>query len=208
MARNLDAKCRQCRREGEKLFLKGEKCFTDKCAVERRSYAPGQHGQRQIRMSNYGTQLREKQKVRRIYGLLERQFRKSYAEADRRKGVTGENLLQLLESRLDTVIYRMGFGASRSEARQIVRHNSILVNGKRVNIPSFQLRQGDVVEVAEKARAQLRIKAALEAAEQRGLPEWLEVDAKGMKGVFKSIPQRSDLPSNINESLVVELYSK
>jgi small subunit ribosomal protein S4 len=208
MARNLDAKCRQCRREGEKLFLKGEKCFTDKCAVERRSYAPGQHGQRQIRMSNYGTQLREKQKVRRIYGLLERQFRKSYAEADRRKGVTGDNLLQLLESRLDTVIYRMGFGASRSEARQIVRHNAILVNGKRVNIPSFQLRQGDVVEVAEKAKAQLRIKAAVEAAEQRGFPEWLEVDAKSMKGVFKSLPQRSDLPSNINESLVVELYSK
>jgi small subunit ribosomal protein S4 len=208
MARNLDAKCRQCRREGEKLFLKGEKCFTDKCAVERRSYAPGQHGQRQIRMSNYGTQLREKQKVRRIYGLLEGQFRKSYAEADRRKGVTGENLLQLLESRLDTVIYRMGFGASRSEARQIVRHNAILVNGKRVNIPSFQLRQGDTVEVVEKAKAQLRIKAAVEAAEQRGFPEWLEVDAKNMKGVFKSIPQRSDLPSNINESLVVELYSK
>jgi small subunit ribosomal protein S4 len=208
MARNLDAKCRQCRREGEKLFLKGEKCFTDKCPVERRSYAPGQHGQRQIRRSDYGTQLREKQKVRRIYGLLERQFRKSYAEADRRKGVTGENLLQLLESRLDTVIYRMGFGASRSEARQIVRHNAILVNGKRVNIPSFQLRQGDVVEVAERAKAQLRIKAAVEAAEQRGLPEWLEVDAKGMKGVFKALPQRSDLPSNINESLVVELYSK
>jgi small subunit ribosomal protein S4 len=208
MARNLDAKCRQCRREGEKLFLKGEKCFTDKCAVERRSYAPGQHGQRQIRMSNYGTQLREKQKVRRIYGLLEGQFRKSYAEADRRKGVTGENLLQVLESRLDTVIYRMGFGASRSEARQIVRHNAILVNGKRVNISSFQLRQGDVVEVAEKAKAQLRIKAAVEAAEQRGLPEWLEVDAKNMKGVFKTVPQRSDLPSNINESLVVELYSK
>ena len=208
MARNLDAKCRQCRREGEKLFLKGEKCFTDKCAVERRSYAPGQHGQRQIRMSNYGTQLREKQKLRRIYGLLEGQFRKSYAEADRRKGVTGENLLQLLESRLDTVIYRMGFGASRSEARQIVRHNAILVNGKRVNIPSFQLRQGDMVEVVEKAKAQLRIKAAVEAAEQRGFPEWLEVDAKNMKGVFKAMPQRSDLPSNINESLVVELYSK
>ena len=208
MARNLDAKCRQCRREGEKLFLKGEKCFTDKCPVERRNYPPGQHGQKQTRMSNFGTQLREKQKLRRIYGLLEGQFRNSYAEADRRKGVAGENLLQFLESRLDTVIYRMGFGASRSEARQIVRHNGILVNGKRVNIPSFQLRQGDKVEVAEKAKAQLRIKAAVEAAEQRGFPEWLEVDAKGMKGVFKAMPQRSDLPSNINESLVVELYSK
>ena len=208
MARNLDAKCRQCRREGEKLFLKGEKCFTDKCPVERRSYAPGQHGQRQVRRSDYGTQLREKQKVRRIYGLLEGQFRRSYAEADRRKGATGENLLQFLESRLDTVTFRMGFGASRSEARQIVRHNGIMVNGRRVNIPSFQLRQGDVVEVAEKAKGQLRIKAAAEAAEQRGTPEWLEVDAKNLKGVFKVMPQRSELPTNINESLVVELYSK
>jgi small subunit ribosomal protein S4 len=208
MARNLDAKCRQCRREGEKLFLKGEKCFTDKCPVERRSYAPGQHGQKQSRPSGYATQLREKQKVRRIYGVLERQFRRIYAEADRRKGITGENLLQLLESRLDTVAYRMGFGASRTEARQIVRHNGVLVNGRRVNIPSFQLRQGDVVEVVEKARAQLRIKGAVEAAEQRGFPEWLEVDAKAMKGMFKSAPQRSDLPATINESLVVELYSK
>jgi small subunit ribosomal protein S4 len=208
MARNLDAKCRQCRREGEKLFLKGEKCFTDKCPIERRSYAPGQHGQRQVRLSGYATQLREKQKVRRIYGLLERQFRNTYAQADRRKGITGENLLQLLESRLDTVVFRMGFGASRSEARQIVRHNGVRVNGKRVNIPSYQLRQGDVVEVADKAKAQLRIKAAVEAAEQRGFPEWLEVDSKGLKGVFKALPQRADLPATINESLVVELYSK
>ena len=144
MARNLDAKCRQCRREGEKLFLKGEKCFTDKCAVERRSYAPGQHGQKSgQRLSGYGVQLREKQKIRRTYGVLERQFRKVYAEADRRKGQTGENLLQLLESRLDTVAYRMGFGASRAEARQLVRHNGVLVNGKRVNIPSYDLRPGD-----------------------------------------------------------------
>jgi small subunit ribosomal protein S4 len=208
MARNLDAKCRQCRREGEKLFLKGEKCFTDKCPVERRSYAPGQHGQKQVRLSGYATQLREKQKVRRIYGVLERQFRKTYAQADLRKGITGENLLQILESRLDTVAYRMGFGASRSEARQIVRHNGIQVNGKRVNIPSYQLRQGDVVEVVEKAKAQLRIKASVEAAEQRGFPEWLEVDPKAMKGVFKALPQRAELPATINESLVVELYSK
>ena len=208
MARITTAKCKLCRREGEKLFLKGEKCFTDKCPVERRSYPPGQHGQKQSRPSGYATQLREKQKVRRIYGILEGQFRRVYAEADRRKGVTGENLLQILESRLDTVVYRMGFGASRSEARQVVRHNSILVNGRRVNIPSFQLRQGDVVEVADPAKVQLRIKAAVEAAEQRGFPEWLEVDAKGMKGTFKAMPQRSDLPSNINESLVVELYSK
>lgn len=208
MARNLDPKCRQCRREGEKLFLKGEKCFTDKCAVERRSYAPGQHGQKNTRLSDYGKQLREKQKLRRIYGMLERQFRSGYEQADQQRGVTGDNLLALLESRLDTVSYRMGFGASRSEARQIVRHNGILVNGKRVNIPSYHVRPGDVVEVAEKAKAQLRIKGALEAAEQRGFPEWIEVDTRAMKGVFKAKPQRSELPSTINESLVVELYSK
>jgi small subunit ribosomal protein S4 len=208
MARNLDAKCRQCRREGEKLFLKGEKCFTDKCAIERRNYPPGMHGQRNSRLSGYGVQLREKQKVRRIYGLLERQFRKTYHAAEQSKGITGESLLQLLESRLDTVTYRMGFGSSRSEARQIVRHNGILVNGKRVNMPSFQCRPGDVIEVATKAKQQLRIKGAAEAAEGRGFPEWLEVDAKALKGKFKARPQRSELPSTINESLVVELYSK
>jgi small subunit ribosomal protein S4 len=208
VARNLDAKCRQCRREGEKLFLKGEKCFTDKCAIERRSYPPGQHGQRNLRRSDYGTQLREKQKIRRIYGLLERQFRNTYKEAARRKEVTGEALLQMLESRLDTVAYRMGFGASRTEARQIVRHNGILVNGKRVNIPSYQVRQGDVIEVAQGAKGQLRIKAAVEAAESRGYPDWIEVDIKALKGTFKAKPQRSELPSTINESLVVELYSK
>jgi small subunit ribosomal protein S4 len=208
MARNLDAKCRQCRREGEKLFLKGEKCFTDKCAIERRNYPPGMHGQRSGRLSGYGVQLREKQKVRRIYGLLERQFRITYHTAEQSKGITGESLLQLLESRLDTVTYRMGFGASRSEARQIVRHNGITVNGKRVNIPSFQCRPGDVIEVAAKAKQQLRIKGAAEAAEGRGFPEWLEVDAKALKGKFKARPQRSELPSTINESLVVELYSK
>ena len=194
MARNLDPKCRQCRREGEKLFLKGEKCFTDKCAIERRNYPPGQHGQ--------------KQKIRRIYGMLERQFRLFYAKASASKGVTGEALLQMLESRLDTVAFRMGFGASRTEARQIVRHNAILVNGTRVNIPSFQCRPGDVIEVAEASKAQLRIKAAAEAAESRGRAEWLEVDAKALKGTFKARPQRSELPSSINESLVVELYSK
>ncbi len=208
MARNLDAKCRQCRREGEKLFLKGEKCFTDKCAIERRNYPPGQHGQKQARLSGYGVQLREKQKIRRIYGMLERQFRLFYAKASASKGVTGEALLQLLECRLDTVTFRMGFGASRTEARQIVRHNSILVNGKRVNIPSFQCKPGDVIEVAEASKAQLRIKAASEAAESRGRAEWLEVDGKALKGTFKARPQRSELPSSINESLVVELYSK
>jgi small subunit ribosomal protein S4 len=209
MARDLDAKCRQCRREGEKLFLKGEKCFTDRCAVERRGYAPGQHGQKSgSRMSDFGKQLREKQKLRRTYGVLERQFRKTYAEAARSKGITGERLLQLLETRLDNIAYRMGFGASRTEARQVVRHNGMLVNGKRVNIPSYQVRPGDVVEVAAKAKAQLRIKASSEAAESRGIPEWLEVDAKALKGTFKSLPARTDLPSTVNESLIIELYSK
>ena len=209
MARYLGPVCRLCRREGMKLFLKGEKCFTDKCAVERRSYAPGQHGQKSgQRLSGYGVQLREKQKIRRTYGILERQFRKVYAEADRRKGQTGENLLKLLESRLDTVAYRMGFGASRAEARQLVRHNGVLVNGKRVNIPSYDMRPGDTLELAEKARGHLRVKAALEAAESRGFPEWIEVDAKAGKGVFKSYPARTDLPATINEGLVVELYSR
>jgi len=209
VARNLDPKCRQCRREGEKLFLKGEKCFTDKCAIERRSYPPGQHGQKKnTRLSDYGVQLREKQKLRRTYGVLERQFRDMYKEADRQRGVTGENLLQLLESRLDTVAFRMGFGASRAESRQVVRHNSILVNGKRVNIPSYVVKPGDVVEVSEKSKQQLRIKAALAAAEQRGFPEWVEVSAKDMKGTYKARPQRAELPATINEHLVVELYSK
>ncbi len=209
MARNLDPKCRQCRREGEKLFLKAEKCFTDKCAIEKRNFPPGQHGQRRnTRLSDYGVQLREKQKVRRIYGVLEGQFRGYYAEADRQKGITGENLLQLLECRLDNVAFRMGLGGSRTESRQIVRHNSILVNGKRVNIPSYQVKAGDVVSVAEASKAQLRIKGALDAAAQRGFPAWLEVDVKAFTGTFKSKPQRDDLPSTINESLVVELYSK
>ncbi|MDP3289392.1 MAG: 30S ribosomal protein S4, partial [Methyloversatilis sp.] len=199
----------QCRREGEKLFLKGEKCFTDKCAIERRSYAPGQHGQKSgQRLSGFGQQLREKQKIRRIYGVLERQFRRVYAEAVRRKGQTGENMLQLLESRLDTVAYRMGFGASRAESRQVVRHNGVLVNGKRVNIPSYEVRPGDVVELTERAKAHLRSKGALEAQASRGFPDWIDVDSKAARGVFKALPARTDLPSTINESLVVELYSR
>jgi small subunit ribosomal protein S4 len=209
VARNLDPKCRQCRREGEKLFLKGEKCFTDKCSIERRSYAPGQHGQKSgQRLSGYGQQLREKQKIRRLYGVLERQFRKTFAEADRRKGQTGENLLQILEGRLDSVAYRMGFGASRAEARQIVRHNGVLVNGKRVNIPSFNLNPGDTIQLTDASRAHLRVKAAMEAAESRGFPEWVEVDVKAGKGVFKAYPARQDLPPSIKEGLVVELYSR
>jgi len=209
VARNLDPKCRQCRREGDKLFLKGEKCFTDKCSIERRSYAPGVHGQKSgQRLSGYGQQLREKQKIRRMYGVLERQFRKVFAEADRRKGQTGENLLQLLEGRLDSVAYRMGFGASRAEARQIVRHNGVLVNGKRVNIPSYNVAPGDTVQLTDVARAHLRVKAALEAAQSRGYPEWIEVDANAGKGVFKAYPARSELPPSVKEGLVVELYSR
>lgn len=209
MARNLDPKCRQCRREGEKLFIKGEKCFTDKCSIERRSYAPGQHGQKSgQRLSGYGQQLREKQKIRRLYGILERQFRKIFAEASRRKGQTGENLLQLLEGRLDSVAYRMGFGASRAESRQIVRHNGVLVNGKRVNIPSFNVSPGDTIQLTDAARVHLRTKAAMEAAESRGFPEWIEVDVKAGKGVFKAYPARDELPPSIKEGLVVELYSR
>lgn len=209
MARNLDPKCRQCRREGEKLFLKGEKCFTDKCSIERRSYAPGQHGQKSgQRLSGYGQQLREKQKIRRLYGVLERQFRKVFAEANRRKGQTGENLLQLLEGRLDSVAYRMGFGVSRAEARQVVRHNGVLVNGKRVNIPSFNVRPGDTIQLTDVTRGHLRTKAALEAAESRGFPEWIEVDTKAAKGTFKAYPVRDELPASVKEGLVVELYSR
>ncbi|MFY9328317.1 MAG: 30S ribosomal protein S4 [Georgfuchsia sp.] len=209
MARNLDPKCRQCRREGEKLFLKGEKCFTDKCAVERRAYAPGQHGQKSgQRLSGYGQQLREKQKIRRIYGVLERQFRKTFAQAESQKGQTGENLLKLLECRLDAVAYRMGFGASRAESRQVVRHNGVLVNGKRTNIPSYSVKPGDVVQLTDNAKAQLRTKGALAAAESRNFPEWIEVDVNAGKGIFKAYPAREELPPSINEGLVVELYSR
>jgi len=208
VARYTDSKCRLCRREGGKLFLKGEKCFTDKCPVEKRAYAPGQHGQRKGRPSDYGSQLREKQKLRRIYGVLERQFANYYGEADRQRGSTGENLLKLLEGRLDNVVFRMGFGASRAQARQLVRHNAILVNNQRVNIPSYQVRPNDVIEVNGAAKEQLRIKAALEAAESRGFPGWVEVDAKAMKGTFKAVPERSDLPADIREQLVIALYSK
>ena len=208
MARYIGSKCRLCRREGEKLFLKGEKCYTSKCAIEKRSFPPGQHGQRRSRLTDYAVQLREKQKLRRIYGVLEKQFRGYYKEADRRKGSTGENLLQLLECRLDNVVYRMGFAASRTEARQLVRHNGIVVNGGKVNIPSYQVKPNDVVAVSTKGKEQLRIKSALEFAEQRGFVEWISVDAKKMEGTYKAIPERSDLPAEINENLVVELYSK
>nr|VFK40479.1 MAG: small subunit ribosomal protein S4 [Candidatus Kentron sp. SD]VFK45842.1 MAG: small subunit ribosomal protein S4 [Candidatus Kentron sp. SD] len=211
MAKYIGPKCRLCRREGEKLFLKGEKCLTSKCPTENRLFPPGQHGQSRrtrARLSDYALQLREKQKMRRIYGVLERQFRLYYREADRRKGSTGVNLLQMLESRLDNVVSRMGFSASRSEARQLVRHNGITVNGRKVNIPSYQLRSGDMVAVAEKASKQLRVQVAVDMLQQRSIPDWLDVDTKKLEGVFKTKPERSDLPAEINEHLVVELYSK
>ena len=208
MAKYTGSKCRQCRREGGKLFLKGEKCFTAKCAIENRPFPPGQHGQRRTRLSDYATQLREKQKLRRIYGVLESQFRNYYKQAAGLKGSTGENLLQLLGSRLDKVVYRMGFSSSRSESRQLVRHNAISVNGKRVNIPSFQVQPSDVVTINEKARSQLRIQSALDLAQQRGIADWIDVDIKKMEGVYKTRPERGELPADINEHLVVELYSK
>ena len=208
MAKYTGSKCRQCRREGGKLFLKGEKCYTSKCPVENRPFPPGQHGQRRTRLSDYAGQLREKQKLRRIYGVLESQFHKYYTEAARRKGSTGENLLQLLECRLDNVVYRMGFAASRAEARQLVRHNAVTVNGHKLNIPSAQVSTNDVIAVSEKARNQLRIQSAVEVSQQRGISDWVSVDAKKMEGVFKSRPERSELPPEINEQLVVELYSK
>ncbi|WP_292980537.1 30S ribosomal protein S4 [Nitrosomonas sp.] len=208
MARNLNAKCRQCRREGEKLFLKGDKCFSDKCPVERRNYPPGQHGQKKARLSDYALQLREKQKIKRIYGLLEGQFRNVYKRSEKQKGITGDNLLKILESRLDNVAYSMGFGSSRSEARQIIRHNCILLNGKRVNIPSHIVEPGDTVEVAEHAKNYIRIKSSIESIKRRSIPTWMDVDLDSLKGSYKNKPDRSDLSSTINESLVVELYSK
>jgi len=208
LAKYVGPKCRQCRREGVKLFLKGEKCFSSKCAMENRPFPPGQHGQKRTRMSDYAGQLREKQKLRRVYGILEKQFRGYYKEADRIKGSTGENLLQLLESRLDNIVFRMGFGASRSEARQLVRHNGITVNGRKLNIPSAQITAGTVIAVTEKAKAQSRIKGALDASQARGLVDWIDVDTSKLEGTYKSVPERSELPSDIKENLVVELYSK
>ena len=208
MAKYTGSKCRQCRREGGKLYLKGEKCFTSKCPVENRPFPPGQHGQRRTRLSDYATQLREKQKVRRIYGVLEKQFRNYYKKAAGTKGSTGENLLQLLEGRLDNVVYRMGFAASRAESRQLVRHNGISVNGSRVNIPSYQVQPNDVIGITEKGRSQSRIASAIELAQQRGFSDWIDVDTKKVEGDYKARPERSELPADINEHLIVELYSK
>jgi small subunit ribosomal protein S4 len=197
-----------CRREGLKLFLKGERCYTDKCAIERRNYPPGQHGQARPKFSEYSIQLREKQKLRRIYGVLEGQFRRYFQMADRAKGVTGETLLQLLERRLDNMAYRMGFATSRSEGRQLVRHGHFTVNGRKVNIPSYLVKPGDVVAVTEKSRKVTRIQEALELAQRRGVPDWLEVTPEQFSGRVKGLPTRADLTMPINEKLVVELYSK
>ncbi len=206
MARYLGPKCKLSRREGTDLFLKSRaRPLESKCQIDK---VPGVHGARSKRLSDYGLQLREKQKLRRIYGILEKQFRKYYKDAARIKGSTGENLLQLLERRLDNVVYRMGFGATRSEARQLVSHKAILVNGKAVNIPSFMVRPMDTITVREKSKKQVRIQDALAVSEQIGYPDWVDVDSKKMEGVFKSVPERSELPPDINEQLVVELYSK
>jgi len=209
MARYLDAKCRLCRREGEKLHLKGGKCYSDKCPIERRPYPPGMHGQgRRVKVSDYGVQLREKQKVKRIYGLQEKQFRRYFKVADNMSGITGLNLLQLLESRLDNVVYRMGLAASRTEARQIVRHKLVKVNGNILNVPSYRVRAGESIAVVDDAKEHLRVKSAAADAGQRGLPEWLDMDLTTLQGVFRELPARDQLDPNIREQLIVELYSK
>lgn len=208
MARYTDSVCRLCRREGLKLYLKGERCYTDKCAIERRNYPPGEHGQARAKFSEYAIQLREKQKLRRIYGVLERQFRRTFAMAERSKGITGESLLILLERRLDNMAYRMGFANSRAEARQLVRHGHLQVNGRKVNIPSFLVKVGDVVTIREKSRESTRVTEALEASQRRGIPDWLDVDRQSFTGRVKAFPARADLTTPINEKLVVELYSK
>jgi len=208
VARYHEPVCRLCRREGMKLFLKGERCFKEKCAVERRSYAPGQHGKRRNKMQPYGLQLREKQKVRRVYGVLERQFRRYFAEANRQKGVTGENLLRLLETRLDNVVYSLGFASSRSQARQLVRHGHVLVDGRRVNLPSFQVRPGMEVALKDDVRSNAFVVEALETAQGRGVPAWLELDSANFRGKVVALPTREDIRLPIQEQLIVELYSR
>ena len=208
MARYTKTNCRLCRRENLKLFLKGERCYTEKCAYDRRNYPPGQHGQDRKKFSDYGTQLREKQKVKRMYGILENQFRNIFKEADRQKGITGETLLALLERRLDNIVYRLGFANSRDEARQLVRHNHFLVNQSKVNIPSYLVKPGDVVELREKSKKVVRILEALEGVARRGVPQWLELDKDQMKGSVKGLPTREDITIPIQEKLIVELFSK
>ena len=208
MARNTEAVCRLCRREGMKLFLKGDRCFKDKCAIERRNYPPGQHGRRRSKMLGYGIQLREKQKVKRIYGLLESQFRLAFARAERRKGITGANLLEELERRLDNVVYSLGFAASRAQARQLVRHGHVSVDSRKVSIPSFRVGKGQVVSIKDKSRANEQIKASVETARARGVPAWLDLTPESFSGRVVELPKREDIKLPITEQLIVELYSK
>ena len=209
MSRYRDSVCRLCRRENLKMFLKGDRCYSDKCAFDRRSYPPGQHGQRRGRkISDYGIQLREKQKVKRMYALSEKQFHLFFARADNQKGITGTNLLVILERRLDNVVYRLGFVNSRAQGRHFVRHNHFFVNGKKVNIPSYLIRVGDVIEIREKSRNIQAIRNSLEAVVRRGVPQWLDLEKENLKGIIKSFPVREDLTMPIQEQLIVELYSK
>jgi small subunit ribosomal protein S4 len=208
VARYIGALCRICRREGEKLFLKGDRCYTEKCAIERRKYPPGHHGQGYRKLSDYGIQLREKQKVRKMYGLLERQFRKYFFEAERRKGITGEVLLQLIETRLDTMVFRMGFAPNRRKARQLVRHGHIFVNGREVNLPSFGVKAGDIIAVKEGSRDIPEIVDSLSKSEHRGIPGWVEVDGATFTGKVSHIPSREEIQLPVQEQLIVELYSK
>ena len=208
MARYTGPVCRLCRRENMKLFLKGERCYTDKCAIERRNYPPGQHGQARPKFSAYSVQLREKQKVKRMYGLLENQFRRTFARAEKAKGITGEALLVLLERRLDNVAYRLGFARSRAESRMLIGQGHILVNDKRVTIPSYTVRPGDLVSVGRQSQQLGRVVAAVEEAQRRGMPDWVEIDRENFSGKIKTLPTRADITTNINEKLIVELYSK
>ena len=208
MARYIGPVCKQCRREAMKLFLKGDRCYTDKCAFDRRPYPPGQHGQRRMKFTEYGIRLREKQKVARIYGVLEKQFRRYFYQADRARGVTGENLLSILERRLDSVCYRLGFAQTRAEARQLVRHKHVSVDGQTVNIPSFRVRPGQKVEVREKSRKMARIASALEQAQKRGVPSWLELSPENFAGTIKTLPVREEITLPIQEQLIVEFYSR
>lgn len=208
MARYKGPVCRLCRREGEKLFLKGERCFKDKCSLEKKGYPPGEHGQRRQKVTNYGMQLREKQKVKRMYGILEKQFRGYFMKVERQKGVTGENLLRRLESRLDNMVCRFGFASSRNQARLLISQGHFLVNGKKVNIPSYILKPSNVVEVREKSRKIDVIKEAMESAEQRGIPSWLELDMENFRGLVKALPTRDEIIHPIQEQMIVELYSK
>jgi small subunit ribosomal protein S4 len=208
LARYTEAVCRLCRREGMKLFLKGDRCFKDKCAIERRNYPPGQHGRRRSKLLGYGIQLREKQKVKRIYGLLESQFRLAFARAERRKGITGANLLEELERRLDNVVYALGFAASRAQARQLVRHGHVAVNGRKVSIPSFRVSKGQTIAIKERTRINEQVKASVETARARGVPAWLDLTPESFSGKVVELPKREDIKLPIQEQLIVELYSK